>query len=216
VTRVFLIEDHASFRQALAFMMDREADLEVVAQAGSLTEALRLVDTPMDVAVVDLQLPDGAGASFIPEMRRRWPEAVAIVLSGSDARADRAKAVEMGAMGVMHKSAEISEIIDGVRRVARGEPLMTPREANDLIQWANERREEERDVQAVLESLTPRERDVLRGLGKGLGDKDIAAEIGVSSETVRTHMVNLLGKIGVQSRLQALVFAVRHGAITIE
>lgn len=85
-----------------------------------------------------------------------------------------------------------------------------------MLRLASERREENREAQRALEQLTPRERDVLQALGRGLSDKEIAQDLGVSTETVRTHMVNILSKLEVDSRLQALVFAVRHGAVTIE
>lgn len=213
--RVLLVDDHASFRQPLAFMLDREPGLAVVAQAGSLAEA-RGAPGGIDVALVDLDLPDGDGATLVRELRATSPGVAVLVLTAAGDRAEHARAVEAGAAGVLHKSARLAEIVAAVRRLAAGEPFYTPADLIELLRLAGRRREADRDAQAALARLTPREREVLQALADGLADKEIARRLGVSAETVRTHMVNLLGKLGVESRLQALVFAVRHGAVRID
>jgi DNA-binding NarL/FixJ family response regulator len=214
VIRILLVDDHAAFRQPLAFMMDREADLTVAGQAGSLAEARDLL-IDIDVAVVDLDLPDGNGVELISDLRAANPRGAVLILTASANRAQEAQAVEAGAAGVMHKSVGIREIIDAVRRLAEGEHLLSPREAIDLLRLATREREQNREGQAALESLTPREMEVLQALAEGLSDKEIAQRLHVSAETVRTHMVNILSKLHVDSRLQALVFAIRHGAVNI-
>lgn len=214
MTRVLLVEDHSAFRQALAFMINREPDLEVAGQAGSVAEAReQLAD--VDVAVVDLDLGDGSGVELIPELRRVNPEGMVLVLTASSNRSQVAAAVEAGAAGVMHKSVPINEIIDAIRRLSAREMLMTPQEVINLLRLATRRREEEREGASVASRLTPREIDVLRTLATGASDKEIAQELHVSTETVRTHMVNILGKLNASSRLQALVFAIRRGLVDI-
>lgn len=213
--RVLLVDDHASFRQPLAFMMEREPDLTVVGQAGSVAEA-RQVLGGADVAVVDLDLPDGRGFEVIAALRAANPATLALVLTASESAADRAQAVEAGAAGVLHKSTRIAEIIDVVRRLGAGEVLLPPREVIDLLRLAGQQRERDREAQAVLGRLTRREREVLQALAEGLNDREIGERLHISTETARTHMVNILGKLGLDSRLQALVFAVRHGAVAIE
>jgi DNA-binding NarL/FixJ family response regulator len=216
VTRVILIEDHASFRESLAFMLDREGDLEVVGQAGSHAEALGLVTTPCDVALVDLNLPDGSGAVLARELRSNQPELAVVVLSASSDQEQIAQAIENGAVGIINKACAIPEIIEGIRSAAQGDHLVSGPETMALVRGASRRREAEQRAQDILARLTPRERDVLGALSRGQSDKQIAAELHMGTETVRTHMANILGKLGVDSRLQAVVFAFRHGAVDLE
>ncbi len=214
--RILLVDDHASFRQPLAFMLNREPDFTVVAQAGSLDEARGLLNKEIDVAVVDLVLPDGNGATLVRDLRAANSHSQVLVLTASVDRRDLARAVEAGASGVMNKSAAIEEIISAIRGLSAGEQLMSPRELVDLLRLAVQQREEDRDAELALGRLTPREREVLQSLAEGLNDREIGQQLHVSTETVRTHMVNILGKLGVESRLQALVYALRHGAVTID
>jgi DNA-binding NarL/FixJ family response regulator len=213
--RVLLVDDHASFRQPLAFMMEREPDFKVVAQAGSLAEARRVLQG-VDVALVDLELPDGNGVDVVRELRATNPQGMVLVLSAVTNRVQLAQAVEAGAAGVVHKSARISEIIDAVRRLSEGEQLLSSGEVIEMLRLVGEQRERGREAQSALARLTKREREVLQALAGGLNDKEIAERLQISAETARTHMVNILAKLGVDSRLQALVFAVRHGAVTID
>lgn len=212
--RVLLVDDHASFRQPLAFMMDREDDFTVVAQAGTLADARRVL-AGVDVAVVDLDLPDGSGVDLVRELRAANPEGMVLVLTASSDRIQYARSVEAGAAGVLNKSARINEIIDAVRHLSQGDQLLSPVQLIEMLRLVGEQRERNRDAQAALGRLTKREREVLQALADGLNDREIADRLRISTETARTHMVNILGKLGVDSRLQALVFAVRHGAVTI-
>ena len=123
--------------------------------------------------------------------------------------------MEAGAEGVVHKSVGIREIIELVRRLSRGEQLLSTAEVIELLRLVGEEREQNRAAQAALSRLTQRELEVLQALAEGLNDKQIAQRLHISSETSRTHMVNILRKLGLESRLQALVFAVHHGAVTI-
>jgi two-component system nitrate/nitrite response regulator NarL len=216
-TRIFLVEDHASFRQALAFMFEREGEFAVAGQAGSLAEArafLRKSPDSFDVAVVDLALPDGDGFGLIAEFSSR-PDMMTLVLSASLEPTRFARAVEAGASGVLHKSAPIGEIVDAVRRLRSGEALLSPAEVVEMLRMVSRRRQEEYEARRSIEKLTPREKQVLMALGEGLDSKDIAEKLHITVETERTHMVNILGKLDVHSRLQALVFAARHGLVEI-
>ena len=216
-TRILLVEDHASFRQALAFMFEREEEFVVCGQAGSLAEAralLRKLPDGVDVAVVDLALPDGDGYGLIEELSSR-PGVMTLVLSASLEPARFAHAVEAGASGVLHKSAAIGEIVDAVRRLRAGEALLSPAEVIEMLRMVSRRRQEEYEARRAIDRLTPREKQVLEALGEGLDSKDIAEKLNITVETERTHMVNILGKLDVHSRLQALVFAARHDLVEI-
>ncbi|HEU4494786.1 MAG TPA: response regulator transcription factor [Rubrobacteraceae bacterium] len=214
-TRILLVEDHASFRQALAFMLERESEFEVVGQVGSVAEAQALDGQSLedvDVAIVDLALPDGDGLGLLEELSSRT---ATLVLSASLETGRFARAVESGASGVLHKAAPIKEIVDAVRRLRAGEALLSPGDVIEMLRLVNRERQEELSVRRAVERLTPREREVLQALAEGLESKEIADRLNVTVETERTHMVNILHKLGVHSRLQALVFAARHGVVQI-
>jgi DNA-binding NarL/FixJ family response regulator len=214
--RLLLVEDHASFRQTLALVFDQEPDFEVVAQAGTVAEARRVMhNREADLAVVDLSLPDGEGVELIEELREANPLFAALVLTASLDRAEHARAVEAGAAGILHKSAEVDEILDAARGLAAGETLLSPEELVELLRIAGQSREEEREARASIEQLTRREREVLMALSEGLSNKQIAERLHMSVDTERTHMMNILNKLGVHSRLQALLFAARHGLVEL-
>ena len=214
--RLVLVEDHTVFRQAMTMALNQEADLEVVGGAGTLAEARALLaQTPADVAVVDIDLPDGSGIDLIREEIKPGGLAQVLVLTASATRMDLARAIEAGASGVLHKTTPLPEIVDAVRRLCAGDPVMDPTEMVALLRLVNEHRMIRRRDEATLASLTRREREVLTLLGEGLGDKEMADRLHVSRETVHTHMVNVLRKLGVETRLQALIFAVKHGLVQL-
>ncbi|CAA9565082.1 MAG: hypothetical protein AVDCRST_MAG73-4080, partial [uncultured Thermomicrobiales bacterium] len=193
-------------------------DLRVVAQDEDLARARAAIAAHRDiaVAVLDLDLPDGHGADLIRDLRAANPGAQALVLTASADRRDLMRAVEEGAAGVLHKSAPLGEIVAAVRRLAAGEWLLAPAELVGLLREAGEARARDRTARESVARLTPRERDVLALLAEGLSDKEIAARLSVGKDTVHTHMVNLLAKLGVESRLQALIVAVRQGLVSLQ
>jgi DNA-binding NarL/FixJ family response regulator len=214
--RLLLVEDHASFRQTLAFVFDQQPDFEVVAQAGSLAEARRVMgEREADLGVIDLSLPDGEGVELIGDLCEANPLFAALVLTASLDRAEHARAIEAGAAGVVHKSADVDEILDATRRLAAGETLISPEELVEMLRLAGQNREEEREARARIEQLTRREMEVLKALGEGLSNKEIAERLHMSVDTERTHMMNILNKLEVHSRLQALLFAARYGLVEL-
>jgi len=213
-TQLLLIDDHAAFRVPLAILLERESDLEVTAQAGSLAEAreqLRDLAGKIDVALVDLQLPDGDGVALVRHLRVENPDGQIVVLTADTEPLRHANAIEAGAAGVISKSAHPQEIVDAIRRVRVGELAQPAHEIVALLRLAGTERERTREVQATLDQLTPREREVLALLAEGLDNKAIAERLFISAETARAHVVRLLGKLDVESRLQAGIFAIRHG-----
>jgi PAS domain S-box-containing protein len=213
---VLLVEDHASFRQAAASVFEREG-LEVVGQAGSLAEARGMLEQGApDVAVIDLVLPDGYGWELIKELRTANWRAQALVLTAELGRAEIARAVENGAAGVLHKTAELEEVVEAVRRLSAGEALLSLEEVVELLRFASSRKDEEHEAQQATARLTPREREILQALSEGLDSHGIAERLHISLRTKRNHMTSILAKLGAHSRLQALVFAVRHGVVSID
>ena len=212
--RILLVEDHISFRQALAFMFEREPEFTVVGQVGTVAEARRSL-AGVDVAVVDLGLPDGDGTALIEDLSGAEPRITTLVLSASLDPGRFARAVEAGASGVLHKSATIKDIVDAVRRLRAGDALLSPNEVMAMLRATWRERHREIGIHQSIERLTRRELEVLRSLAEGMDSQEISERLGISVETERTHMVNIFGKLGLRSRLQALVFAVRHDIVEI-
>jgi len=210
--RVLLIDDHTSFCQSLAFMMEREPDFTVVALAGSLAAGRRVL-AHVDIALIDLALPDGNGVDLIGEVCAVNPHGRVMILTAARDPLQYAEAVEAGAAAVMHKSVPISEIIDAVRRISAGEQVLAPAESLEMLRFLAEDRKQDRAAQDAAGRLTKREHQVLQALSEGANDKEIAERLCISTDTARNHMVHILSKLGVHSRLQALVFALRHGIV---
>jgi DNA-binding NarL/FixJ family response regulator len=167
------------------------------------------------VTLVDLALPDGYGGDLIKELRTADPRAQALVLSATLDRAEIARAVEAGAAGVLHKSVDMDEVVESVRRLRAGETLLPLEEVVDLVRFASARKEQEYEARLAIAQLTTREKEVLQALAEGLDGQQIAAQLTISPVTERNHMANILAKLGVHSRLQALVFALRHGVVKV-
>lgn len=213
-----LLDDHASFREPLAFMLEREVDLVVVAQVDSLAAAREVLGDDriaMDVAIIDLDLPDGSGARFVHDLRVTRPRVAALALSALSDRMRLSQAIEAGASGVMHKSCRIEGVVNAVRSLHTKGSLLSQQEVIEALRLIGRERKKNHEVELMIEKLTSREREVLQALAEGSSDKEIAGRLYVGVGTVRTHMEGILTKLEVESRLQALVFAVRHGVVEI-
>lgn len=206
--RIMLVEDHDSFRQALTFLFQRHPEFEVVAQAKTLTEARMVLGEPLDVAVVDLVLPDGDGVEIIPEFRRANPDGLVLVLSASLEPRRFSRAVEAGADGVLDKLASVAEIMDAVRRLRAGEVIFGQGVSAMLRLYV------ERAKGAAPEDLTGEEAEALRALAGGLDDEGVASRLGVSREEARSLVEEAVKKLGASSRLQALALAARAGILS--
>ena len=144
----------------------------------------------------------------------RAVEAV-LVLTSLNELHDRARAVTAGALGVLHKSVPTADIVAAIRRLHRGEALFTPGQIIELLRAESGHLEKTRNAQQALKQLTPREVEVVQALAEGLSDKEVADRLYIKSKTVRIHVANILGKLGLESRLQLVLFAVRHGLVEV-
>src|SRR5579864_2362971 len=200
-TRVLIVEDHQVVAEGLAALINDQPDMAVVGHAASVADSLaRAVELKPDLVVVDFRLTDGTGADAGTAIRQVRPEAKLIFLTREDSDAARFAALEAGASAFIHKSRAAQEVVDAIRTVAQGGTLFTPRSIAQLI---NNRRE----IDAQLERLTPREKEVLRLMAEGTSSREIAHQLGISYTTVRTHIRSLGSKLGVHSKLEAIVKA---------
>jgi RNA polymerase sigma factor (sigma-70 family) len=200
-TRVLIVEDHQVVAEGLAALINDQEDMNVVGHTGLVAESItRAAELKPDVALIDFRLTDGTGADAATGIRGVRPETKLIFLTREDSDAARFAAVEAGASAFIHKSRAAQDVVDAIRTVADGGTLFTPR---SIAQLLNSRRE----VEAQLERLTPREKEVLRLMAEGTPSRAIASQLGISYTTVRTHIRSLGSKLGVHSKLEAIVKA---------
>ena len=199
--RILIVEDHQVVADGLSALLNDQPDMSVVGAAGSVADAVqRASETKPDVAVVDFRLTDGTGADAGIGIRQIHPDTKLIFLTREDSDAVRFAALEAGASAFIHKSRAANEVVDAVRVVAGGGTLITPRTIATLLH-------KRRSMDTQLESLTQREKEVLRLMAEGMSSREIAKRLGISYTTVRTHIRSLGAKLGVHSKLEAIVKA---------
>ncbi len=204
--RVLIVDDHAVVRQGLRAYLELQADIEVCGEAGSAEHATLLAArlTP-DVALVDLVMPGGDGISATRGIRSVSPRTQVIILTSSTDEASVRPAFEAGATSYQLKEMAGTELLETIRRAARGESMVNPRIAAGLVR--NLRADSPRDP---LTALSARERDVLLLIAEGLSNMAIAERLGIGEATVKTHVGNLLSKLELTDRTQAAVWAWRQ------
>ncbi|HZU12921.1 MAG TPA: response regulator transcription factor [Chloroflexota bacterium] len=210
--RVLIVDDHQVIREPLAFMLSREAGIEVTGQVGSVDEARPFL-TDIDVAIVDLDLGASRGVDVVRELGTVNPGAHAVVVTGSTNRDDLEEAMRLGARCVLHKGSPWKDLIQAVVQLGQTDGLLRLSSSDRSGKARHERDGESGHPAHHAGSLTPRERDVLREVASGGTDKQVAVQLGVSTETVRTHMAHILSKLRVNSRAQAVMVAVRLGVL---
>src|SRR5918999_2847136 len=215
---VLLVDDHDVFRETLSFLLARQPDIAIGGEAGSVAEARAQLhgEAAFQVAVVDLDLPDGSGAEILEELHDTDPSALGLVLTTYTETRQLARAIEAGAAAVLHKSASADEVLDAIRRLHAGERLVSQDEVMEAVRLMSRERREKRDAERAVGRLTPRERELIQVLGEGLADKEIAARLHLTVGTVRRHLASIFEKLGVRSRLQAIIVAARHGLVRLE
>jgi DNA-binding NarL/FixJ family response regulator len=199
--RVLIVEDHQIVADGLTALLNDQKDMSVVGNVASVAESAPAAAELMpDVVLLDFRLNDGTGADAAAAIRRVAPQSKHIFLTREDSDVAKFAALESGASGFIHKSRAASEVVDAIRTVAQGGTLITPSSIATLL---NRRREAE----SQRESLTAREKEVLRLMAEGVSSRDIATKLGISYATVRTHIRSLGAKLGVHSKVQAIVKA---------
>jgi DNA-binding NarL/FixJ family response regulator len=210
--RVLLADNQLLFREAMKVVLSREADLEVVAEARDGIQAVAEAERVRpDVALLDADLPNRDGVSATRQIIQRLPLCRVIVTSAGEDEAVLVDAIEAGASGYLSKDAPIVDLINAARMVHRGDALVPPRMLGELLQRLIQRRRERDAALIRLAALTTREREVLVLLARGQAKEGIARRLVISPETARTHVQNVLAKLGVHSRLEAAAFVMQSG-----
>jgi DNA-binding NarL/FixJ family response regulator len=216
--RVMIVDDHALFRRGLIMVLESEEGVDVVAEAEDGEEAIRKAEEfAPDVVLMDVRMPRVSGIEATRSISEVVPSARILMLTVSDEEEDLYEAIKAGANGYLLKEISIEEVADSIRAVVQGQTLITPSMASKLIAEFNslaKRAEEKQQVPAPR--LTDRELEVLKLVAKGMSNREIAEELYISENTVKNHVRNILEKLHLHSRMQAVTYALREKLLGFE
>ncbi len=204
--RLLLVDDHEIVRRGLRELLESNADLTVTHQAGTLEAALALDCSDVDVAVLDVRLPDGSGVDLCRSLRENYAHLNCLMLTSFADNEALNASVLAGAQGYVLKNVRGDELVNSIRRVAQGEMLLT----KDQIERARERLRRQITEDLRLESLSAQERRILELLSEGLSNREIGEVMFLAEKTVKNYVSNLLAKLGFQRRTEAALFAQRQ------
>jgi DNA-binding NarL/FixJ family response regulator len=203
-TRILIVDDHAMVRLALAEAIERQDDLQLVGEAENGAKAIDLHRALRpDVVTMDYQLPDRDGEEIIAAIKSEFPDARILLLSIFETEECVYRATQAGAIGYVSKAAEIDEMIEGIRTVARGESYFSAGLAAKL------------DERCAREGLSRRELEVLKHLAAGLSNKEIGAALDMAASTVKHHLERIFAKLDAKDRTQAVTIAAQRGVLRI-
>jgi len=196
--KVMIVDDHPLVRQGLIAVLSLDPDIEVAVEAGSMGEALeKLKSVTVDVSLIDLRLGDGNGLDLIMEARKRGQDCKFIILTSFISQGDFMRAVSLDVSGYVMKEAFPEEVLSAIRLVSQGRKYYDP----SMLELAMAKEED------PIETLTPREQEVLKALGKGMSNKEIAKALYITEYTVKKHVSQILGKLDLKDRTQAALYA---------
>ena len=215
--RVIVVDDHALFRRGLQMVLDEEPDIELVGEASDGAEAVQRAGELMpDVVLMDVRMPKRSGIDAAREIKDLLPHVKILMLTISDDEADLYEAIKAGAAGYLLKEIPIEEVADAIRSVWSGQSRISPSMASKLLtEFAAMSKAATERPQMPAPKLTDREMEVLKLVAQGMNNRDIAKELYISENTVKNHIRNILEKLHLHSRMEAVVYAVREKMIEI-
>jgi DNA-binding NarL/FixJ family response regulator len=215
--RALIVDDHALFRRGLEMVLAAEDDIELVGEASDGTEAVEKAGESLpDVVLMDIRMPKISGIQACRAMKEVAPSSKIVMLTISDEEEDLFEAIRAGASGYLLKDIPLAEVADVVRAVHGGQSLINPSMAAKLLtEFATlaKHDQEERVEQVPAPKLTDREMQVLKLVARGMNNRDIAKELFISENTVKNHVRNILEKLQIHSRMEAVMIAVREKLI---
>ncbi len=206
--RLLIVDDHPVVRAGLVGMLAAQPDFEIVGEAADGAEALvKCMELQPDVVLMDLRMPRMDGVTAIEHIRRQWPDIHVLVLTTYDTDADILRAIEAGATGYLLKDAPREELYRAIRAAARGQAVLAPPVAAKLMEQMRYPGEER---------ISARELEILTLVAQGKSNKEIARHLHISQATVKSHLLNIYGKLGVSDRTAAVTEALKRGLIRLE
>ncbi|HEX5495209.1 MAG TPA: response regulator transcription factor [Mycobacteriales bacterium] len=217
VIRVLLVDDHALFRRGLRATLELEPDISIVGEAGDRDGAVGdAAELLPDVVLMDVRMPRGSGIEACSAIRAAVPSTRIVMLTVSDDEADLYEAVKAGATGYLLKEMDPDELASAIRAVHQGQSLLNPAMASKLLtEFTAMARKSGPGPQIPAPRLTGREMEVLRLIARGMSNREIARELFISENTVKNHIRNMLEKLQLHSRMEAVVYAVREKLLEI-
>ncbi|CAN5654039.1 response regulator transcription factor [soil metagenome] len=212
--RVLLVDDHQLLTDALAGLLGREADIEVVGIALTVRDAESAAVEQIDVVLMDYALPDGTGAEATRAIKARSPSTRVIILTAITDDETVLDAIRAGADGYLTKDRASEEVVNAVRAAHAGEILLPRAVVYEIAERVALTRRRKL-VEQPVEQLTPRELEVLTALAEGLSSPEICARLFIAQNTLRTHVQNIMSKLRVHSKLEAVAFALRHELVPL-
>ncbi len=210
---VGIVDDHQVLVEAMKQVVQSEADLQVVGEAGTCSECLSLVQKLHPaVVLLDVNLPDGDGLSLVPKINQLSPGTAVLILTTFSDEATLLRAIDLGVSGFVSKNRHLSEVLAAIRQVSSGEIAIPASLLLGLLGRKPKAPGRDLDLNGG-EPLTRREVEILSCLAEGKSGPEIAGRLNISPLTVRTHIRNLMDKMGVHSRLEAVTYALHHGLI---
>ena len=215
--RVLVCDDHALFRRGLQMVLEQEPDLELVGEAADGEEVVvRAQELMPDVILMDVRMPRKSGIEAASEIKDALPHVKILMLTISDDEADLYDAIKAGASGYLLKEIPIEEVADAIRSVWAGQSRISPSMASKLLnEFAAMSKATDERPPMPSPRLTDREMEVLKLVAQGLNNRDIAKQLFISENTVKNHIRNILEKLHLHSRMEAVVYAVREKMIEI-
>ncbi len=215
--KVLVADDHALFRRGLFMVLESESDIDVIAEANDGDQAIALAETHIpDLVLMDVRMPGTGGIEATKAIKDSVPSAKILMLTISDEEDDLYEAIKAGASGYLLKEISIDEVGDAIRSVHAGQSLISPSMASKLLrEFAALANKGDARQQMPAPRLTPREMEVLTLVAKGMNNRDIAKELFISENTVKNHVRNILEKLHLHSRMEAVVYAVREKLLEI-
>jgi two-component system NarL family response regulator len=209
---VLVADDHALYRRGLEMVLGQEEGIEIVGEASDGAEAIRRVEELLpDVVLMDIRMPRRSGIEACTAIKDVVPSTKIVILTISDEESDLYEAVRAGANGYLLKDVPGEEIAAGIRAVAEGQSLISPSMASKLLsEFATMIKKSEERPQMPVPRLTERELEVLKLVARGMANRDIAKDLFISENTVKNHVRNILEKLQLHSRMEAVVYAVRE------
>jgi two-component system NarL family response regulator len=216
--KVLIVDDHALFRRGLQMVLENETDIDVIGEASDGAEAIEQAERTLpDVVLMDVRMPRRTGIEATRAIKDSLPSAKILMLTISDEEGDLYEAIKAGASGYLLKEISIEEVSDAVRAVHAGQSLISPSMASKLLtEFATMVKRRDERVQMPGPRLTDRELEVLKLVAKGMNNRDIGQELFISENTVKNHVRNILEKLHLHSRMEAVVYAVREKLLDIK